>query len=375
LPYTVIIPNSKRLRIEGDFSGTELSTEIINQTGLTHPKMSLTSQDKSAEIIFQYDHKVGVSYTMVTSEKCLVVKSYDKPPIKKSISGLQYFRGKNEEGREKFFPVLKFSSCISFDQSYFLRTIGQLNIQEKLGNQFSLFSGAGFGVIQAFAGALDMDISEVMKWFVNDLRNSIHKSILKKTTQLFISFMIDFDGERLNPKPIKKVIRKFFSKNNRDLLVRDCKGDVFIILQDISGRTATVTKGITPNFPIYEVISASIFDPVFFKTRADQIKGFGVMGGDVAKNNNSFIRKNNPSLSIISVGSPVRLFDKGKDLISRSDLSLKISDRKHETDLVVKIKDPYKRHQCKPIDECFQFATDRESMELAFLSGDIDARL
>lgn len=334
--------------------------------------MSLTSQDQTAEILFNKDHKVGYVYDMVTTEQELVVKSYEKPQVKKSIAGNRYFRGEIEAGRKKLFPVLNHANCISFDQSYFLRTIGQLNIQEKQGNDFSLFSGAGFGTIQAFAGALNMDISDVAKWFVTDLRNSIHKSFLEKATQVAASIMVEIDSNRLNTKPIKKVIRKFFSDGKRDLLVRDCKKDVFITLQDISGRIETITKETNPNFPIYEVISAAIFDPVFFKTKADQIKGFGVMGGDVAKNNDSFIRKNNPSLNIISVGSPVRLFDKGKTNINRADLSLRISDRKHETDLMVEIDGPYKRYQCNPIDECYQFDTDQESMEIALLSGDIN---
>lgn len=371
------VPNSKRLKVQGNFSGTELFTEIISQTGLTHPKMSLNSQDQTAEIIFNDDHKVGVSYTMVTTEQEAVVKTYEKPNVKKSIATKQYFRGEIEEGRKSLFPVLNVANCIVFDQSYYTRTIGQLNIQERLGNNYSLFSGSGFGTIQAFWGALDRDIEYLTKWFVNDLKSAVHKSALKKTGEFIVGIFYDkiaYDSDRLNPKRAKRAIRKLFKKDSGDLLVRDCKKDIFIPVEDISGRIKVVTKDIYPDRPIYQVIAASIFDPVFFKTKPE-IEGMGILIGDVAKNNASFLRKNNPNLNITSVGSPVRLFDKGTELISREDLALKISDRKHETDLMVDIGGSYKRYQCSPIDECYQFATDQKSIELAFASGDDNGKL
>lgn len=333
--------------------------------------MSLNSQDQTAEIIFNTDHRVGIPYTMVTTEQDQVVKTYEKPTVKKSIAGKQYFRGIVEEGRRSLFPVLNVANCISFDQSYFTRTIGQLNIQERLGNNFSLFTGSGFGAIQAFWGALDRDVEELTQWFLNDFRNTMHKGLFKKTGETFAGLMFEHDGKRLNPSGPKKAIRKLFKKGEGDLLVRDCKKDIFIPIEDISGRVKIVTKATYPDLPIYLVLAASVFDPIFFKTKPI-VEGLGVLNGDVAKNNSAFLRKNNPHLNITSVGSPVRLFDKGTATITREDLALKISDRKHETDLMVEISGSYKRHQCSPIDECFQFATDQKSMELAFASGDIN---
>lgn len=334
--------------------------------------MSLSSKDNTATMFFNSDHKVGVAYEMVTREQALVVKSYDKPTSRKSISGQQYFRGEIEEGKKKLFPVLNHASCISFDQSYFTRTIGQLNIQAELGNDFSLFSGAGFGVIQAFSGALGRNTERLASWFTRGLRDSIHKSVVAKAGEVVASFMFEYDGQRLRTKPIINAIRKHFSDNGRDLLIRDCNKDVFIPIMDISGRIKVVNKKDYPNLPIYRAISAALFDPIFFKTKPE-VQGLGVLNGDIAKNNAAFIRKNNPTLNIVSVGSPVRLFDKGETLINRDDLSLLISDQKHITDLLVDIGGPYKRYQCSPIDECYQFATDRRSMELALSSGDINA--
>lgn len=333
--------------------------------------MSLCSQDQTAEIIFNKDHRIGVSYTMVTTEQDLVVKKYEKPSVKKSIATKQYFRGEVEEGRKALFPVLHVANCISFDQSYFTRTIGQINIQEKLGNNYTLFSGAGFGAIQAFWGALGRDAEDLMKWFINDLKKAIHKGPARKTSEFVIGVLFERDGKRLDPSRAKKVIKKLFKKGKGDLLVRDCNKDIFIPIEDISGRIKVVTKETYPDLPIHRVVSAAVFDPIFFKTKPT-VQGLGVLNGDIAKNNNYFLRKNNPHLNITSVGCPVRLFDKGSSKISREDLALKISDRKHETDLMVEIGGSYKRYQCKPIDEVYQFATGQKSIELAFASGDID---
>jgi hypothetical protein len=369
--YTVVVPNSKRYKISGNFSGTKLFTEITSQTGLSHPEMSLNSQDQIAEILFNKDHKVGTPYDMITTEQELVVKSYDKPPVKKSIATRQHFRGEVEEGRKALFPFLNVANCYSFDQSYFIRTIGQIRIQENLGNNSALFTGAGFGAIQAFWGALDRKAVDLAKWFVNDLKKAIHKGPVRKTSEFVIGVLLEHDGKRLNPSRAKKAIRKLFKKDAGDLLVRDCKKDIFIPVEDISGRIKVVTKETYPDLPIYQVLNAAVFDPIFFKTKPE-VKGLGVLNGDIAKNNNYFLRKNNPNLNITSVGCPVRLFDKGTESISREDLALKVSDRKHETDLMVEIDGPYKRIQCNPIDEVYQFATDQKSIELAFASGDIN---
>ena len=334
--------------------------------------MSLNSQDQTAELIFNADHKISALYNMVTTEQDLVVKKYDKPASKKSVATQMYFRGQVEESRKLLLAPLPHSNCISFDQSYFTRTIGQLQIQEKLEGDYSLYSGAGFGVIQAFWGALGRDTKDLAKWFVNDFRKAFHKGAVSSTSSVIASLVFDVDNKRFGIQKAKSALRKLFSDEKRDLLVRDCVSDVFIPVQDISGRIKVVNKQNYSNLPIYLAISASLFDPVFFKTKP-QVEGLGVMTGDVAKNNDIFMRATNPHINITSVGSPVRLFDKGGSLIKRDDLSLKVSDQKHTNELFMSslIPAPYTRYQCNPIDECYQFATDQEAMSIALTSGDI----
>ena len=100
---------------------------------------------------------------MITSEQDLVVKKYNKPTTKKSVESQMFFRGQVEDSRKLLTPILHHSNCISFDQSYFTRTIGQLQIQERLEGDYSLYSGAGFGTIQAFWGALGRDTKDLAK--------------------------------------------------------------------------------------------------------------------------------------------------------------------------------------------------------------------
>lgn len=366
------VPNSKQLKLHGNFAGTQLFASITNRQDRSHPEMIL-GPDQIATMKFNGNHLISETYDIVVTEQDSVVKTYERPPNKKSIAGIQYFRGEIEESRKKLSTHLNYANCVSFDQSYFLRTIGQLEIQKTLGNDFSLFTGAGFGVIQAFAGALGLDVDVLANWYVSDFKNSIKKSFGLKTGEAILKLGHDqYDNKRFNPRSARKTLRHFFRTGKRDLLVRDCKKDIFIPIQDVSGRVEVVTKQLTPNFKIYEVISACIFDPLFFKTKPE-IKGFGVSNGDLAKNNNAFIREGNPTINIISVGSPVRCFDWGTDSISREQLSVHNKMEKHLADLSIEIKGHYTRHECKPIDEYHQFETKQRAMDSAWQSGDINA--
>jgi len=334
--------------------------------------MSLCSQDQTAEIHFNNDHKVGTAYEMITSEKTQIVKTYDKPPVKKSISGQQYFRSEIKESQRQLTPILNHRNCLSFDQSYFTRTIGQIEIQKKISTSgIDLFSGAGFGSLQAFWGALGWNPNDLQKFFCIKLRDAIKKGIVRKMYEITTSVLIDSKYERLATKYIEAELKKVFSVKKRPLTLRDCTKDVFIPIQDISGRTMIITKQNYPNMPIYVAVGASLFDPVFFETKK-HFNHMGVLNGDVVKNNDFLINKNNPNMNMVSVGCPVRIFDKGFDRISRSDLALKISDQKHETDLIMSsmIDAKYKRYQCHPIDEVYQFAYHDNAIELAMGSAD-----
>ncbi len=338
--------------------------------------MSLNTADQTATISFNADHKVGSAYTMITTEQELVVKTYAKPEVKKSIAGQRYFRLQIQDSQKALTPFLTHQNCLSFDQSYYTRTIGQIEIQKKLESKrgalhsyYSLFSGAGFGSIQAFWSALGWRSSDLQIWFTTGLRKSIKKQPLKKALEVSIAVLFGSDDDRRTPKKIEKELRKAFSIEGRDLTVRECKSDVFIPIQDLSGKTIVINKENYPNMPIYVAIGASIFDPVFFKTEP-HLSNLGVLNGDVVKNNDWLIKKNNQNIAIDSVGSPVRCFNRGSSKIRKKDLALKISDQKHETDLIMSKSIASTRYECYPIDEFFQFAVTDSAVQTALSSAD-----
>jgi hypothetical protein len=250
--------------------------------------------------------------------------------------------------------------------------LGQLQIQSKLEDKYGkltdiykLASGAGFGALQALWLALGESSQELHFHWMNCLKKSVKKTKLAKIP----GSLMGLDIDRINPKYIKKAFSKMFKKAK----VRDLKVDVFIPIMDISGRVQVFNKERFKSELISDVAFYSVPDPVFFKLKAGK-KGMGVLNGDISKNNDVFIRKNNPSINITRVGCPVRCYDKGYSVIARDGLALKISDQKHETDLMFSdaIMGPGIRYECKPIDEVYQFSTKTKQLDKALYSGDIE---
>jgi hypothetical protein len=309
---------------------------------------------------------------MIVDQQDKVVREYKKPLVKKSIAGQQYFRGQIKKSQEKLFPILKHGNAISFDQSYYTRTLGQLQIQKsleekhgRLSDVFSLSTGAGFGALQALWLALGEDTEELIHHFCNGIRKAVSPSTVKKIP----AFIFSMDTDRLNPKYLDKAFKNIFKKAK----VRDLKTDIFIPIMDVSGRVQVFTKSNFKSELLSDIAFCAVPDPVFFKLKPYK-NGMGVLNGDIAKNNDVFIRKNNPSINITSVGSPVRYYDKGYSHMNRETLSLKISDQKHQTDLwfADEMNGPRTRHECKPIDEVYYFSVKQSQMEKALDSGDIE---
>jgi hypothetical protein len=322
--------------------------------------------------MFLSDHYVGDIYTMVINQQEKIVREYKKPPVKKSIAGQMFFRGEIKKSQEKLFPILKHGNAISFDQSYYTRTLGQIRIQNKLEEKhgkltdiFSLATGAGFGALQALWLALGNDSEELLHYFARDIRKAVTPSTIKKIP----AFIFSMDTDRLNPKYLDKAFKRMFKKAK----VRDLKIDVFIPIMDVSGRVHAFNRDSFKSELLSDVAFCAVPDPVFFKLKAYK-NGMGVLNGDIAKNNDVFLRKNNPNLNISSVGAPVRYYDKGYSYMTRDTLSLKISDQKHQTDLwfADEMKGPRTRYECKPIDEVFYFSTKESQMDKALDSGDIE---
>lgn len=329
---------------------------------------------------------MGESYSFVIDQLDRVVKTYEKPPVDKSIAGLQYFRNEILSSQESLNQ--KFSGkALSFDQSYFTRTIGQIVIQykleQKLGDltsQFNVFSGAGFGSIQALSCACGISTEELNTWYLGNLLNAIRKSLLRKGYDLVTSVILNHDHSRLPTRKVENEIKYYFKakdvsgkRTNRDLTIKECKKDVYIPIWDISRKTATITRKTAPDMPIWFAVCCAMLDPIFFFPSNRILKLWeSTMNGDIVKNNDYYLKMYNPNLQITDIGSPVRIFNKGKGAVDQRSVMIKRDEERHDVQLdwsKANIKD---RYECTPIDECFQFATSDEAIKTAQKSGDID---
>jgi hypothetical protein len=325
---------------------------------------------------------MGQSYSFIISEQNMSVKTYEKPPVEKSIAGLQYFRGEIEKSQESLDQTFG-GAALSFDQSYFTRTIGQIVVQYKLeqkvgdlSDRFGIFSGAGFGSLQAFACAVGMKTEELNDWYLGNLLSAIKKGWIRKGYEVTTSVLFNHDHDRIKTKRIEKEVKYLFkakdvggSRTNRDLTVKECKRDIYIPAWDISRRTMAITKQTFPDMPIYLAIASTMYDPIFFDTKPI-FDGFGIMNGDLSKNNDRYLKKHNQGLDITSIGAPVRIFNKGTARIDERSKLIKQTEQRHDINLDFS-RACSTRLECTPIDEYFQFSTSDEAIKTAQKSGDI----
>ncbi len=382
--FRIKTPNNRIYRVKSDFLGTPIYIRCNSGTGIIPPEIVLNPGNETAEIIFQSHYLIGNSYSYVIEEQDMIIKTYDEPPVKKSIAGLQHFRAEIRESQKSLDQ--RFSgSALSFDQSYFTRTIGQIVIQYKLeqkigklSDNYSIFSGAGFGALQAFSCAVGNSTEELNNWYLSNFLSMVRKGYIQKGYEITTSVLFNHDHDRIKAKKAEKIIRYFFkakdvdgNRTGRDLTIKDCKKDVYIPAWDISRRTMVITKSTFPDMPIYLAVAAAMFDPIFFETKP-LFDGMGIMNGDIVKNNDVYLRKYNPNLDITSIGSPARVFDKGTGRIDERSKLIKKDEEKHDTDLDWSRSCGSKRYECTPIDECFQFASSDKAIQIAQKSGAIN---
>lgn len=368
-----------------------MTIRCTDGTGLIPPTIVLNPDDNIAQIVQGDLYNIGQSYHFIITEQEKVVKEYTKPPVKKSIAGQQYFRSEINKSQESLNQSFNSINALSFDQSFYNRTLGQIVIQgkleEKLGplhEEFGLFSGAGFGSLQMFSCALGYETEELNRWFLENFFEALHKNWMEITYELTTSVLLNHNHERFKIKGPEKEIRYLFKakdvtgkRTNRDLTIKECKAEVYLPLWDMSRKTIVITKStVFADLPVYAAACMAVFDPVFFKTKSKKryIKELGIMNSDVVKNNDIYLKMYNKSMSVISIGSPVRCFDKGIGDMDLRSILVKTLDIKHDANLDFARKCGSKRYECKPIDELSQFPKNKKSIHTAQKSGDIDVQ-
>ena len=384
--FRIKIQNDRIFRVKSDFAGTPIYIRCTSGTGLLPPKIVLIPEDDIAECTCQDGYLIGSSHTFIIEEQSATApKTYEAPPVKKSIAGNQYFRAEIQASQETLNK--KFAGkALSFDQSYFTRTIGQIVIQHrlegkfgKLVNEFDVFSGAGVGSLQAFSCALGYDAEELNRWYLSDLLDVVRKGYIQIGIETVSSILLNRDNDRIKSKKAEKVIRNYFKaksigggRTDRDLTVKECKKEVYIPVWDISRRTMTITRKTFPDMPIYLAVCAAMLDPVFFNSKP-MFEGFGVMNGDIKKNNDVYLRMHNSGLNIVSIGAPVRIFDKGQGALDERSKLIKKDEQKHDGNLdASRGLGNSIRYECNPIDELFQFASNDKAIQIAQKSGAIN---
>lgn len=358
-------------------------------TGIVPPDIVPIYGENIVELNFQRCNHflTGASYSFVLDEMEKVVHVYEKPTVKKSIAGLIDFRQEIAKSQETMNQSLS-GSWLSFDQSFYNRTLGQIVIQykleKKLGNlteRFQGFSGAGFGALQMFSCAMGYETDELNIWFTTSLYSAVRRKLPARIVHGVLDVMLNKDPHQLRSNKVENEIRYFFKakdingkRTNRDLTVKECKKEVYLPLWDMSRRTITITRKTFGDMPIYIAACMAVLDPIFFRTKSRKryIKDLGLMNVDVVKNNDVYLRKYNPNISVTSIGSPVRCYDKGFGNMDIRSPLLQLLNIKHDTDLDWSRSCGSKRYECNPVDELYQFPKSEKSIGIAQKSGDID---
>ena len=365
------------MTVQGISSDYPTKISIENNTTYPDPKIKQFDGDKM-HIWF------APSVPITTKLELLVTQTMPKAPgieyeqpEEKGIKQLQFRRGEIIKSQESLYPRFNVSNALTFDQSYFTRTIGQAKIAADLeakngpfNKSYQLVSGAGFGAVQAGGVALGIASGVVFDFITGSFRDALKKGWLKKGAQALVEVASGIKFDRLGTAGVEKSLRQFFKRpgTKTDLLIRDCTTEIFVPVMDINGRAMAITKKDFPTLPVYLAVCMSLFDPLWFDVKP-QIEGFSILTGDVHKTNDILIAKHNKT-SITSIGSPVRIYDHGARKITREALSLRSNDQRHVLELrEAEMITNRKRIQCKPLDEVKQFDFSDMAVEKAIQSG------
>jgi hypothetical protein len=379
-PFTVKVPNSRMMTVQGDFRpNAAMTTEIVSGHQLPSPTAQLID-DGVVQIWFHDAVPITTRLEIVIRQNALPgpVVEYKPPDNPKSIEALQFKRGEIIKSQSLLYPKYGAIKALTFDQSYYTRTVGQCQISTELEDKhgphhknYQLISGVGFGAVQAASAACGIGSRRVCDFLLGDLRSSLKKGILTKSAQIVGEIAAGMRFDRMGTGGTIKALQRFFLRpgTKNDLTVKDCVVDLFIPVMDINGRAMAITRTAYPAMPLWLAVACSMLDPLWFDTKP-MIKGFSVLTGNVHKTVDILLDNNSPNIQITSIGAPVRIYDHGKFKITREGLALRLNDQKHSLELREgeQVRNRT-RHQCRPIDEIKQFDFSDAAVDKAIKSG------
>lgn len=373
--------NGRATQLQSELNpGLPVIAKILNTTSYPDPAIKVFGDNK-INLWFSDQIPVTTKLQLIIEQDQLEEQTieYTTPENSKGIKALQYKRGEIIDSQKKIYFNTNARNALSFDQSYYTRSIGQCKISADLEDKnglhyknYQLITGAGFGAIQAAHAALGLPAQDLSDWWNGALRKTLKKWIIRKAGELTIELAFGKSFDRIGTTKIQNTIQKLFYRENTktDYKIKDCKNEIFIPVMDIDGRALSITKQSYPEMPVYLAVCCSLLDPLWFATKP-LIQGFSVLTGDIHKSNDMLISKPNPTLHLTSIGAPVRIYEHGLFKIARDGLALRLNDQKHAQELMQ--AEEYltnrKRLQCNPLDEIKQFDFSDIAVEKAIQSG------
>jgi hypothetical protein len=360
--FTVRVPNGRALPIESNFSGTQRPTVTITSSiSYKPPVLSYTGQ--VAIIHFDNSTPIGAAVELLILEN----GEYLNHAFKAKVTKSKAFRNEVEDSYKLLFPSFDFPNALTFDQSYWTRGIGQIEILKKLRDKsngelwkdFSLFAGVGFGGIQALFVASGKSIDELGIFWMGPLKKALSQPKSAIT------------GQR-SPAPIEKVLKKVFNnkQSKREMLLMDLKREVFIPLMDINGKCLAITKKAFPMMTVAEAAFLSCIDPLEFKTKP-KIKGYSVTDSSFIKNPDTLLKVNSPRMMQTSIGSPNRMVNHGNKQRTLENMALINKEQSHRLTLMNQELGGIKRtrYECSPIDQFKKFDFSNKAINAAINSA------
>jgi hypothetical protein len=355
--FLVKVPNGLALNVEVNLSGTRRPTvEIVNSATIKQPSISYSGQ--RATIHFAQGTPLGASLELLVLENGV----YLDPEFVEQVEQSKAFREEIEELLDQLYPVLNVSSAMTFDQCYWTRGVGQIEIikaleikQGDLWRQYQVFGGMGFGAIQALALAFGCSADDLDNFWMGPLKSSLSQAKASIT------------GQR-EPAPVKRALAKFFrgQKTKIDPTLKDLRAEVFIPLMDINGKPLVITKAKYPMMRIADAAALACLDPIEFKMKA-QVGGYSIIGTPLAKSVDYMLTHNNKGLKPVSVGCPSRIIDYGNKPRSVENLAIINQDRI----MRLSMQEPVARvrYECGPIDMFRKFDFGKKAISAAINSA------
>lgn len=354
--FTFSIPNSCEKTVEGNFAGGAIRAEVLN-SNKTDPISINPVAIKVDGSTCKMNFKKGTGNKAV---KMILHESMTDERIQEASN----LREEIFNSYQKLLiPFPMASNALTFDQSYYTRALGQLQIAanlernngKKLADTYDLFSGMGFGSIMAAYFALGKDTSHLKEWWARKLNKAV-KSGLSEIT-----------NGRKSPRKVKTALRKLFlDEAKRPLLMGDLQRHLVLYLKDINGCIIIIDSKKYPSMPIWEAVSWVALNPIDFNTKP-QIESKALLIGDFEKSPDALLRLGNNHLRITSICSPVRVYDHGKRKRSMENLAMIMKEVNFQKERVNSIG--VNHLECSPIDNIKKYDTSRKGLAAAIHSA------